>query len=301
MITIINNDCLQALKEIPDNSIDCVITSPPYNIGKKYATYNDKREDYLEWTTEWTSEVARVLTSTGSLFLNIGWTTKELLLPYKVLGSVTGALSLQNNIIWVKHIKVQGETHGLYRPSTSKYHFGNTWEHLFHFTKQRAEIDTHAVVGEYDGEYKHGKKYREDHQRYTKERQIARKMGYKNKKEAWNDERYVSAVNEMLAGWTPKEEMTKDEGAVWYISTQPLARSFGYMEHPAMFPEELAERCIKMTNAQTILDPFAGSFTTGVAAKNLNRNFIGIEISKEYCELGRKRLNDNTRTTKGGI
>lgn len=68
-----------------------------------------------------------------------------------------------------------------------------------------------------------------------------------------------------------------------------------------MFPEELAERCIKMTNAQTILDPFAGSFTTGVAAKNLNRNFIGIEISKEYCELGRKRLNDNTRTTKGGI
>ena len=62
-------------------------------------------------------------------------------------------------------------------------------------------------------------------------------------------------------------------------------------EHPAPFPVALIERIIGSTNAQLILDPFMGSGTTGVACKNLNRNFIGIEKDEAYFEIARKRIN----------
>lgn len=63
--------------------------------------------------------------------------------------------------------------------------------------------------------------------------------------------------------------------------------------HPAPFPEELIERIITSTTAKTVLDPFMGSGTTAVVAKKLNRSFIGIDISPDYCSMAQKRLNDN--------
>ncbi len=75
-------------------------------------------------------------------------------------------------------------------------------------------------------------------------------------------------------------------GDVWEF-TQELNN-----RHPAPFPLALIERIISSTNAQIILDPFSGSGTTALAAKNLNRNFIGIEISEEYCKVARARLDD---------
>ena len=64
--------------------------------------------------------------------------------------------------------------------------------------------------------------------------------------------------------------------------------------HPTMKPKELMKWCIELSGAQTILDPFLGSGTTLVAAKQLNRNAVGIEISPEYCEIARKRLEQQT-------
>jgi len=65
-------------------------------------------------------------------------------------------------------------------------------------------------------------------------------------------------------------------------------------EHPAAFPGDLIVRIISSTNAQVILDPFMGSGTTAVAAKALQRDYIGIEISPQYCELARERLLKST-------
>ena len=76
-------------------------------------------------------------------------------------------------------------------------------------------------------------------------------------------------------------------GDVWEF-TQELNNS-----HPAPFPVALIDRIISSTNAQTILDPFLGSGTTAVVAQNLKRNFIGIEISQEYCKLAEERLERN--------
>ena len=73
-------------------------------------------------------------------------------------------------------------------------------------------------------------------------------------------------------------------GDVWEIPQEMKNK------HPAPFPVALAERIIASTDAKVILDPFIGSGTTAVAAKKLNRNYIGIEISQEYCEMSGERL-----------
>jgi len=89
--------------------------------------------------------------------------------------------------------------------------------------------------------------------------------------------------------YTPKKEYTC-RGNIWEYAVG--GKSVG---HPAVFPEKLArDHIISWSNeGDTILDPFAGSGTTGVACKNLNRNFIGIELDPEYCEIAEKRINEN--------
>jgi len=77
-------------------------------------------------------------------------------------------------------------------------------------------------------------------------------------------------------------------GDVWEF-TQEMNNS-----HPAPFPVAFAERCIKSTTAKLILDPFMGSGTVAIAAKRLNRGFVGIDISPEYCQLAKERLENDT-------
>ena len=67
-------DCLDVLSQLPERSVDVIVTSPPYNLGIRYRSYDDTmpRGDYLKWTAEWIQHVARVLSPEGSLFLNVG-------------------------------------------------------------------------------------------------------------------------------------------------------------------------------------------------------------------------------------
>jgi site-specific DNA-methyltransferase (adenine-specific) len=84
----------------------------------------------------------------------------------------------------------------------------------------------------------------------------------------------------------PKFVLAKGASALGDVWEIPQERN---NPHPAPFPVELADRIIRSTNAQVILDPFMGSGTTAVAAKRLNRNFIGVEISPEYVEMQKQR------------
>ncbi len=294
MNKLINDDCLTALTYIPDDSIDCVITSPPYNLGIKYADYDDKRPDYLEWCDQWIGELARVLKEDGSFFLNVGWTTKNFQLPYQLMGVAEKHFNLQNNIIWVKHLKVGDTPMGYYRPSTSNHHLGNTWEHLFHFSKKKAMCDLTSFVGEYNdtrpGGYDVAR--REKYYGYRMNRQVARKLGYGDTPDARDHPDFERLVKEARANNPFDPVRAKDEGAVWYIQYDSVREVFGSMKHPAVFPTELAERAILMTTqpGDVVLDPFAGSGTTLVAAKGLDREYIGIEMSKEYCDLIRTRM-----------
>ncbi len=137
-------DCIQAMRSLPDGSVDLIVTSPPYNIGVPYLTYYDKlpRADYLRWTWAWMAEVRRILAADGSFFLNVGGRIKDPSLPHTIAeGLGQAGLVLQNEIHWIKSISVQEPdgtrvTVGHFKPVNSDRYLNNCHEYIFHITKE---------------------------------------------------------------------------------------------------------------------------------------------------------------------
>src|SRR6185369_12098697 len=80
-------DCVEGMRKLPSESVDLVVTSPPYNIGTRYKSYEDRRsqENYLRWSRTWATEVKRVLKPNGSFFLNFGAVPSNPLLPHQLV------------------------------------------------------------------------------------------------------------------------------------------------------------------------------------------------------------------------
>jgi len=146
---LILGDCLEVLKTFEPNSIDTIITSPPYNLGIKYNTYNDKieSEKYLTLIENVFTECKRVLTDTGSIFLNIGGTNVDPFVPYNVIFRLKEFLVLQNNIIWIKSISIDKDSYGHYQPINSLRFLNNMYEHIFHLTKNGKVTINRKAIG----------------------------------------------------------------------------------------------------------------------------------------------------------
>ena len=108
--TIIEGDCIAHMRAMPAQSIDCIVFSPPYNLGKKYSLHSDNMPlaAYLDWQGEAAREVARLLKPQGHLFLNVGWNSKHPERSIEVFMRYRAHLRLQNRITWVKSIAVDG-------------------------------------------------------------------------------------------------------------------------------------------------------------------------------------------------
>jgi site-specific DNA-methyltransferase (adenine-specific) len=147
-------DCLKLMREkIADESISVVTTSPPYNQGVPYRSYDDDMDEgeYLAWMADVFTEIDRVLTPDGSLFLVIGHAARKPWTAMRVAEIAGKRLQLQNQIVWVKSITVNDESHGHFNPITSKRFLNRTWEFIFHFTKTgRVPLDRLAVGVPYD-------------------------------------------------------------------------------------------------------------------------------------------------------
>jgi len=249
---IIQNDCLKELKNMPDEFIDIFITSPPYNIGLKYNTYQDKKDGnvYLEWIYEIFIQIKRVLRKEGSIFLNVGSTSVNPWLSFDVADRLRELFVLQNRVIWVKSISIKERTYGHFKPINSGRFTNNTFEDIFHFTKNGdVKIDRTAI----------GVKY----------------MDKNNLKR------------------TNKHIDLRCRGNTWYIPYKTICSKSRKGNHPAIFPEELVEWCIRLAgyNQNTnVYDPFLGSGTTLAVTKKLGIKGIGIEIDKEYVDYTYRRL-----------
>src|SRR5438270_926661 len=99
------------MKDLADQSIDLVVTSPPYNLGIAYSRYSDQQErgDYLNWCREWAVELRRLLKPDGPLFLNVGASPSNPLLPHELVLRLRDLFVLQNTIHWIKAISLQDE------------------------------------------------------------------------------------------------------------------------------------------------------------------------------------------------
>lgn len=258
---VINGDCLNVLKGIEDGKFDLIITSPPYNVGKSYET-KTSIEKYLETQEEIINELVRTLSDKGSLCWQVGnYINKGEVFPldiyyYQIFKR--HGLKLRNRIIW--HFG-----HGLHASNR----FSGRYETILWFSKTDEYIfnlDNVRVPAKYPG-----------------------KLHFKGEKKG------LPSGNPL--GKNPSdiwEIVAKDwETAMWNIpnvkSNHPEKT-----KHPCQFPIELVERCIlALTNEESwVLDPYAGVGSTVIASIKNNRNAIGIEKEKEYCDIAKQRIID---------
>ncbi len=263
-------DCLEGMKLISENSIDIIVTSPPYNIGKKYNGYNDERprNEYLAWLEEVAQESKRVLKETGSFFLNVGGKSTDPWIALDVADQFREHYTLQNLIHWIKSIAIPQEDMGdyahtqqsiavgHYQPVNSSRYLSGGHEFIFHFT-QHGDISLDKTsIG----------------------------VPYQDKSN--------------IKRWKSVRADVRERGNAWFIPYETIHES---RQHPSVFPEKLPEMCIKLhgfNNETTVLDPFIGIGTTALASTKLGVKFIGFEIDSSYVEIANEKLSQKDSTPR---
>ena len=224
---------VDVMKQIPDQSVDLIVTSPPYNLknstgnGMKdgrggkwsnaalvngYSNYNDNmpHDEYVAWQRNCLTEMLRIIPENGAIFYNHKWRVQAGLLQDR--HDIVSGFPVRQIIIWKRKGGIN------FNPG----YFLPTYEVIYLIAKPKFELAKKANA----------------------------------------------------------------YGDVWEFGQESKNK------HPAPFPEDLIERIISSTNSHIILDPFMGSGTTAIVAKKLNREFIGIDISPEYCQMAQERLNN---------
>lgn len=276
-------DCVAGMKEyVPSESIDLVVTSPPYNIGIKYASYDDRlsKKDYLKWTTQWVTEVRRCLKPDGSFFLNIAGSLKEPLLPHQVITLLVEDLKLfhlQNTIHWIKSIAIPGKDgierqRGHYKPINSERFVNDCHEYIFHLTPH-GDTRLHRLdIGI----------------PYADKSNIARWGSTNGQDLKCRGNNWFQAIEQ------PPEE--PEDSNTWFVPYKTISRRAKDRPHPATFPTEVAAKCIKLhgNNASAIvMDPFLGIGHTALASARCNvAGFIGFDIEKDYAEVALAELSE---------
>ncbi len=256
-------------RHLRPESVDVVVTSPPYNIGIDYKFYNDKipRSEYLDWILKWGAAVKRVLKDDGSLFLNVGAKPSDPNVPFEVLRVLQKDFKLQNVIHWIKSIYIEAGAYGQqieinvghYKPINSQRFLNDAHEYIFHLTK----------IGN------------------VKLDRLALGVPYKDQTN--------------IARWKAGRIKKRCRGNCWFIPYQTIQNRDKDRPHPASFPPQLAENCIKLhgiKNNMIVLDPFMGLGNTGIACLNLDVNFIGFEIDSSYYKVASDNLRVNRKHEK---
>jgi site-specific DNA-methyltransferase (adenine-specific) len=257
---IILGDCGAQLPSVAAESVDVVVTSPPYNIGVAYRSYEDRRPRaaYLSWLSEIGDKIARVLKPQGSFFLNVGGTNSDPWISLDVANAFRGIFALQNHFVWVKSLSIGEDTVGHFKPIAGRRFLNHNHEAIFHFTKSGAVPLDRLAIG----------------------------VPFKDKS---NIARWGHARDRRCAG------------NVWFIPYKTVRSKAQKFDHPAGFPVELAERCIKLHGEKgaLVLDPFLGAGTTLVACARLGCAGIGIEIDPHYAQTAISRLREEAGDREG--
>ncbi len=251
-------DCLKVLPGIEEGSVDVVVTSPPYNIGLKYGTYEDRRaeQDYLDWLSAVALGVRRVMHPDGSFFLNIAGSGAKPWLPFELLVRLRSVFELQNHITWVKSITTGEDSTGHFKPISGERFLHHNHEHIFHLTKTgRVRLDRLAIG-----------------------------VPYKDKS------------NIARRGHT---QDLRCRGNTWFIPYQTVQKRAQKFNHPGTFPVDLPRWCIRLHGVAdaVVLDPFAGTGTTLLAAELEGGRGIGIEMDPAYVAVARARIADQMRSS----
>jgi site-specific DNA-methyltransferase (adenine-specific) len=252
-----HGDSIDLLGRFPAASVDVIVTSPPYNLGISYRSYDDgqPRDEYLKWTGDWVKAAARTLSAGGSLFLNVGAKPTDPWTALDVAQAARAHLQLQNLIHWIKSISIDAETAGARAALTDTLSVG----HYKPINSDRFLNDCHEFVFHFSPEAR------------TPLERLA--LGVK----------YQDASN--ITRWQRAGGGLRCRGNTWFIPYETIQSRDRDRPHPATFPPRLPEYCVRLhgrDRAGVVMDPFLGLGSTAVAAARLGVGFIGIEMDEHY-------------------
>ena len=305
---IIHGDCFENLKKLETESIDCIVTSPPYWQLRDYGTpgqigLEENVEEYLEKLMNIMNELYRILKKNGTFFLNMGDTysnvnskfsrrinkkrgkenifktitrktdvkrKSKLMIPERLcIKMIDAGWILRNEIIWHKPNVL---------PEAVSDRFTNDFEKIFFFTKNQKYY------------------FKKQYEPYSEKTLSAFKdgiipTGRKKLLESGESKMVMKKINKP---WKAEySEKGRNMRSVWSVATKGIKEG-----HYASFPEDLVTRCLISGCPEngTVLDPFLGSGTTLVVAKKLGINGIGIELKKEYIAIAINRIKEDLFT-----
>lgn len=239
---IYNIDCIEGMKMMDEDTVDLIVTSPPYNIGIDYDEYDDNKtwEEYYEWCETWLRECYRVLKKDGGRicldhYLSLG-TSKYRTSPISVLYNIMDKIGFKHHslAVWTDITLAKRTAWGSYLKASAPY----------------INAPFEGILIDY--------------------------------KENWKkSNKGVSTID--------KDDFVKLTRGRWDIKTETKGLT------KANFSLDLPTKAINLLTYEgdIVLDPFMGSGTTALAAINTNRHFVGFEISKEYCKVANKRINED--------
>jgi site-specific DNA-methyltransferase (adenine-specific) len=265
---IFENDCLDVLRWLPSECIDLIITSPPYADQRK-DTYGGVHPDkYVEWFLPIAAELKRVVKKEGSFILNI----KERVVNGERHTYVLELILAMRKQGWLWTEEYMWHKRNSY-PGKWPNRFRDGWERCLHFTK-----DKHFAM------YQDSVRVPMGDWRQTRLRNLSETDRRRD------NSRVQSGFGKKIENWVGRELAYPD-------NVLHLATECNNQGHSAAFPVELPSWFIKLFTqpGDVVLDPFLGSGTTAVAALQLDRRCIGIEISHKYAQIAEERIDELQR------
>ena len=262
---IINGDCVEVLKTFPENSIDLVVTSPPYNVGISYDTHIDdiQMNEYWIWTEKWLTGVYRALKDDGRVAINI---------PLEVNVQDRGGRVLFMAEFWGVMKKVGFQFYGLVDLDEQSPHRSKTtaWGSWMSPSSPYIYNPKECVVLAYKKE--RIKKIKGKPEWVGEITDIEQEDGTVKKKVVYKEEDKKEFMDLVYGQWS------------YFADTKQQTK--------ATFSTDIPTKAIKILTYKNdiVLDPFAGSGTSLVAAETLGRRWIGIELSENYAKVGKDRV-----------
>ena len=262
---IINGNCVEVMKNLPEGSVDLVVTSPPYNCGIKYDTHIDTlpMDEYWNWTKDWLTESYRILKDDGRVSINI---------PYEVNVQDRGGRVFFVSEFYQVMKQVGFKFFGIVDLEEQSPHRSKTtaWGSWMSPSSPYIYNPKECVILAYKKQ--HIKKVKGEPQWKGTPTEIEQEDGTIKKKVVYEEKDKKEFMELVFGQWN------------YFADTKSLTK--------ATFSLDIPSKAIKILSYKNdvVLDPFAGSGTSMVAAEILDRRWLGVELSENYCDVARKRV-----------
>ena len=262
---IINGDCIEVMKEFDESSIDLIVTSPPYGVGIKYDVHDDDMEfsEYKTFSKEWLSQAYRILKDDGRIAVNI---------PYEINRQDKGGRIFMVAEVWKIMQEIGFGFFGIVDLEEDSPHRSKTtaWGSWMSPSSPYIYNPKECVVLGY--KKLHIKKVKGEPEWVGVPTDIEMEDGTTKRKVVYQDNDKKEFMELVFGQWK------------YFADTKSLTK--------ATFSTDIPTKAIKILTYKNdiVLDPFAGSGTSLVSAEILNRRWIGIELSENYCKVARDRV-----------